>query len=168
VTESLFEPADATYDPGVLAIDVLGMPAPQGSKRAFVNKKTGRAQVVESSKDRVNLWRSDVVNACDKVRENIPDFIPFDGPIRLTFVFRMPRPKSHYRTGRNAHLLRDNAPAYPAGKPDLDKLIRSTADAMTTAGMYRDDSQIVDLGQTRKLYCAPNERPGALIIVRPL
>lgn len=55
-------------------------------------------------------------------------------------TFHLPRPKGHYRTGANAHLLRDSAPEQPSVKPDLDKLVRSTMDGLSEAGVWHDDA----------------------------
>lgn len=72
------------------------------------------------------------------------------GAVHVTAVFYFPRPKSHYRTGKNAHLLRDDAPSYKAGHPDLDKLQRAIGDSLTGI-VVRDDKQIV-AWTTVKLY----------------
>ena len=48
-------------------------------------------------------------------------------------------------------------------KPDIDKLQRSTLDALGEAGVWRDDSQVVDI-RAWKSY-ADNETPGAVITV---
>lgn len=141
-----------------LTIHVHGTPAPQGSKR-FV----GNGVMIESSK-RVKPWREAVKHAALDALNGAP---PIDGPVWLSADFYLPRPKGHYRTGRNAHLLRDSAPARPASKPDLDKLLRSTCDALKDAGVYRDDSQIVR-AIADKYYADPLSVPGAVITVRPL
>ena len=44
-----------------------GTPVPGGSKRAFVNRHTGRVAQVDVSGDRVKGWRSDVRDAAEKV-----------------------------------------------------------------------------------------------------
>ena len=127
----------------LLAIDVHGIPAPQGSKRVY------NGRLVESSK-KVKPWRQDVKQA-------ILDSYDGDtarGPVVVQAIFYLPRPKSHYRTGRHAGELKDNAPIVCATKPDLDKLQRSTGDAITESGIIIDDSQIV--GWTvHKLYADP-------------
>lgn len=142
-----------------LRFAVLGTPAPQGSKRAFV--RGGRAVLVESAKNGVDLWRGDVVRAARGAI--VERGGPLAGPVSIEVEFRLPRPKSHYRTGRKAQVLRGTAPTAHAGKPDIDKLLRSTCDALTTAGVWRDDSQIADV-VTRKRY-ADDELPGATITV---
>ncbi len=75
---------------------------------------------------------------------------PLDAAVHLELQFRMPRPKSHYRTGRNAHLLKSSAPLHHAVKPDLTKLVRSTEDALTGI-IWRDDAQVIS-GSYSKTY----------------
>lgn len=88
------------------------------------------------------------------------------GPVLVDAVFYLPRPKSHYGTGRNTSRLKDSAPLVPTTKPDSDKILRSTLDALTSAQAYRDDSQVVDV-QARKRY-ADGRPPGAEITVKEL
>lgn len=141
----------------LLDIDVHGTPAPQGSKR-----HVGRGIMVESSK-KVKPWR-EAVKAAVLLTSDQPQ-PPADGPVTVDISFRLARPASHYGTGRNAERLRPTAPQRPTTKPDLDKLIRSTLDALKDVGVYRDDSQVVTI-ITAKHYCCHDEWPGARIIVR--
>ena len=61
------------------------------------------------------------------------------GPVELTAVFAIPRPKSHHtKTGS----LTSSAPLLHTYKPDLDKLCRLVGDALTIAGVIKDDSLI--------------------------
>ena len=143
----------------VTTFRVIGMPRPGGSKKAFVNKFTGRAQVVEDCKASKD-WRGDVKNAALLAWG---DQELLDEPMRLTVTFLLPRPKGHFGTGRNAGTLKPAAALFPATKPDTTKLVRSTEDALTGV-IWKDDSRIVD--QTaRKVYGA---RPGAVITVETL
>jgi Holliday junction resolvase RusA-like endonuclease len=151
----------------VIRIDVYGDPAPQGSKSAFRNQHTGRIQQVETSK-KVKPWRQDIRDA---TQPHADRHGPLDGPIATAIIFTFPRPRSHWRTGRNAHLLRDTAPAYPDGhRNDLDKLIRAVLDAITSTGLWHDDGQIVRLDATKVYTGHPHalDRPGARIGIRPV
>lgn len=160
----------------VLVINVHGIPGAQGSKRGFATKKgghyTGKVAMRESSA-KVAPWRSDVKAAADAAigdREGTGDpFAILGGPVHISLLFRFARPKAHYRTGRNAHLLRDDAPMFVTSRSagDLDKLQRSTFDALTAAGVWVDDSQAARVMAT-KVYCGPGEVPGATIAIRPL
>jgi crossover junction endodeoxyribonuclease RusA len=152
-----------------VVIRVLGRPAPQGSKRAFVIRggpRKGQAAVIESSHDRVKSWRQAVVDEA-RAAAGWGEMPPLAGPLEVSMVFVMPRPKSHYRTGRNDHLLRDSAPAYPHGKPDLSKLCRATEDALTDAGIWADDAQVVHYEVLAKRWEGHAQGlPGAVITIR--
>ena len=143
----------------ILDFKVLGQPAPQGSKRGYV--VNGRAVLVESSK-RVKPWREAVKHAAldAMTSQAFTAATPVAGPLYVSVVYTLPRPKSHYRTGRNAHLLRDNAPRWPASKPDVEKLDRASYDACTDAGVWGDDAQIVT-SVSVKTY--PGVHPRAMI-----
>jgi Holliday junction resolvase RusA-like endonuclease len=159
-----------------ITITVHGRPAPQGSKRAFAVRgkggvPTGRVAVIESSHDRVKSWRQAVLDAA--LAATAGRQLPLDGPLRLGLIFALPRPKSHYRTGRNARQLRDSAPAYPTGTPDLSKLLRATEDALTDAGIWHDDAQVVGYVRLEKVYAGHYGGtilavPGASIVIQPL
>lgn len=118
-----------------LSITVYGTPAPQGSKR-----HVGRGIMVESSKA-LKPWREAVKYAAlDAIPAGGP--YPLTGPVRVTATFAFTRPRSHYRTGKHADLLKPDAPTLHAQTPDLDKIVRSTLDALVYAGVMRDDKQV--------------------------
>ncbi|MGG5257487.1 RusA family crossover junction endodeoxyribonuclease [Phycicoccus avicenniae] len=150
----------------VLIISVNGTPGAQGSKR-----HVGRGVMVESSK-KVKPWRSDVKDAAERTIASLEHFAPWavlDGPLHASITFRFPRPKGHYRTGRNAHLLRDSAPVWPTSRAlgDVDKLVRSTFDALVSAGVAADDSLFARV-LAEKVWCSDGQPAGALIRIRPL
>jgi Holliday junction resolvase RusA-like endonuclease len=72
-----------------------------------------------------------------------------EGPLRVRFDFVFPRPKGHFGSGKNATVLKRNAPQYPVVKPDATKVIRSTEDALKGI-LWRDDSQIVTQAATKR------------------
>lgn len=122
---------------GPIEFRVYGLPAAQGSKR-----HVGNGVMVESSKA-VKPWRQDVSAAAIEAKGE--DYRPFTGPVTVTATYFFARPKSHYRTGRHADELRESAPAWVATKPDIEKVVRATHDALTTAGIWRDDAQVVNV-----------------------
>lgn len=146
---------------GHVTFCVYGTPAPQGSKRGFVNRSGGVSMVESSAK--VKPWRQDVKHAA-------LDFLaagdPITGPVRVDITFLLARPKGHYRTGKNSALLRDSAPEFPAVKPDVDKLLRSTLDALGEAGVWKDDAQVVG-ANVWKLYADPKV-PGAYVVIQAM
>lgn len=125
-----------------IAFSVIGIPAPQGSKR-----HVGHGILIESSK-KVGPWRDDVraeaIDAMDGAA-------PFAGPVDVWITFEFIRPPSAPKSR-----------VLPSVRPDLDKLVRSTLDALKSAGVYGDDSQVTDL-TARKRY---GLRSGATVTVR--
>lgn len=112
---------------------VLGLPAPQGSKKIIQGKYQKFPSLVESSK-KVKPWRMAVAAAAQNAIAGT-DFEMIDGPVSLTIVFFMPGPKSPKWK---------MAGGLPDRRPDLDKLARSTLDAMS-GRIYKDDACVVDL-----------------------
>lgn len=145
----------------LLLLTVYGTPAPQGSKR-----HVGNGVMIESSA-RVKPWRQDVKYAALDALGGYDAARIIAGPVAVSLTFYLPRPKGHWRTGANAHLLRDSAPRFPAGRPDVDKLARSTLDGLGEAGVWADDSQVVSL-HASKVYAPAENRPGARIEVEAL
>jgi len=151
----------------MVSFNVNGIPGPQGSKKAIPLSRgkgaarvyTGKVALVESSA-KVKPWRAAVVEAA---KAAVPVMIV--GAVNVSITFYLPRPKNHYGTGRNAARLRASAPLYPAVKPDADKLVRSTLDALTSAGAYSDDAVVVDLHSAKRY--ADHREPGAWIQLLP-
>lgn len=141
---------------------IVGTPAPQGSKKGFYNKKTGRVQMVESSKQ-VRPWRNDVMQALftddDHPQRRYPKL---EGPVMVQLDFYFHRPASHYGTGRNSGVLKKSAPRWPSVRPDLDKLARSTLDGLGQAGLFEDDSRVVEMTLI-KHYAFSHESPGCRV-----
>lgn len=153
---------DTTHPAGPPAISVTahGTPAPQGSKKPFRNQYTGRIHLVEQS-NRVKPWRQDVKHAALAAVDSKPGWTPLDGPLAVSMTFTFSRPKSHYRTGRNAHLLKDSAPTRHASTPDLSKLLRSTEDALTGV-VWVDDARVTEYVRLGKWF-ASVDAPDVLI-----
>ena len=141
-----------------MIITVRGIPAPQGSKR-----HVGGGRMIEMSKA-VGPWREAVRAETQRAMNGDG---PLSGAVSVIAEFFMPRPKSHYRTGRNAALLRDSAPGWPSCKPDLDKLERAILDGLTAGGAWGDDSQVVRL-IAAKSYAGERHPPGCTIEIRDM
>lgn len=122
---------------------VPGKPAPGGSKTAFAIKKggvyTGRAIVIDAAGQANKDWRANVVKSASEAMKQRGEY-PWTCAIELELIFRLPRPKGHFRS--NGIALRPSAPKSPTIRPDVGKLARSTQDALTNV-VYRDDAQIV-------------------------
>ena len=114
----------------MIRFQVFGIPGPQGSKR-----HVGNGRLIESSK-KVKPWRQDVAAAAIVAMKEQKIDAPLNGPLDLTVFFRLPMPKS-----RPAAVRRYGA-GWSWRKPDVDKLLRSTLDALTTSGLIADDARI--------------------------
>jgi Holliday junction resolvase RusA-like endonuclease len=136
---------------GHIRLDVVGLPAPQGSKT-----QVGKIMIEGKSKvQRANLeaWREAVRNeARDHLGEHPAN--PLDEPIELEATFRFPPVAS------------DPHRYFHATEPDLDKIIRSTQDALTQSGIIRDDARVCAL-KIHKRYAQPGESIGVTLIIRP-
>lgn len=134
----------------MIVFAVYGTPAPQGSKRAL-----GRGVMVESSA-KVAPWRADVRAAALAAWPGPP----MPGPLSVALVFTLPKPKSAPKRRR----------AWPDKRPDIDKIVRSTLDALGSAGVYIDDAQVVRLYAEKAYAGDPGalDRPGAAVTVAPL
>ncbi|MGA5202718.1 RusA family crossover junction endodeoxyribonuclease [Streptomyces variegatus] len=131
-------PAGADEVPPALSVIARGLPGPQGSKT-----HVGGGRMIESSA-KVKPWRDVVAWSAVAARNRVRGWRQLTGPVALSLTFTMPRPRSHFGTGRNAEVVRPSAPARPDVTPDLDKLVRATCDALKTARVYRDDAQVVE------------------------
>jgi Holliday junction resolvase RusA-like endonuclease len=140
----------------VIQFFVPGIPRPGGSKKGFYNPKIGRVMMVKAGGQYEENWRQAVAHSAMQAMKDEP---PFKGPVRLSCLFYMPRPKYHYHTSKkmSGKLRTEYHGACPhLSAPDRGKLLRSTEDAMKGI-VYADDSQVY-AGPVNKLY---GERPGA-------
>lgn len=126
----------------IVTFVVHGLAQPAGSKRAFVNKYTGRASIVDAN-SKAKGWKGQVAEVAVRAFVGGQGSRPLvDGPLHAEFTFYAPRPLSHYGTGRNSQVLKPTAPVAPITRPDVLKLARGVEDALSSV-VYRDDSQIV-------------------------
>lgn len=132
-----------------LTVIAYGQPAPQGSKR-----HVGGGRMIESSKH-VKPWREAVKAAFLTYRP--AGHHPIDGPLAVDMVFTVAKPKSAPKRRRT----------WPNRMPDLSKLARATEDALTDAGVWRDDAQVVEYRRLAKVYpgedCDSLTSPGVVI-----
>lgn len=143
---------------------VAGEPKGQPRPRAFARKMGGKYVARVFDAGTAEGWKGNIALAA---KPHTPA-APFTGPIEVSLTFLMPRPKGHFRTGRNAHRLRDTAPIYHTAKPDADNLAKAVLDALTQiGGWWGDDQQVAQLG-VDKFYPEPGGAPGCWIKVRQM
>lgn len=144
-----------------LFIRVYGRPAPQGSK-----ERGSAGQLLESSAY-LPAWMAAVRGAAYATflgAEISPEELPVFGsgvPViieKMTFIVA---PEQCRAEGTDA----------PIGTPDIDKLLRSTLDALggarrrKTARVFADDSQVQGIRELWKVRATPDQPPGAIIII---
>jgi crossover junction endodeoxyribonuclease RusA len=129
-------------DTEMIELKIYHDPAPQGSKSYKGKSKSGHAILAESSK-KVKPWREAV---CWAAREHGGKIT---GPVGVRIVFTLRKPKTAPKTRKT----------WPDRKPDIDKLVRSTFDALTAAGTWEDDGRVVEQ-LAYKVF--PDEGEGAL------
>ncbi len=98
-----------------------------------------------SAKDKKQLW---LQIAKYKPKQ------PLAGNIQIQMLFVMPHPKSHYRSGKFKHLLKNEyeGVVYHSFRPDLDNLVKMICDVIQGKDrIIIEDSQICRL-QAEKIY----------------
>lgn len=144
-----------------LIIRVYGRPAPQGSK-----ERGSAGQLLESSAY-LPAWMTAVRGAAYVAYAgggigagDLPLFGPGIPVVieKMTFVVAPEQ-------------CRADGTDIPIGMPDIDKLLRSTLDALggakrrKTARLFADDSQVQGIRELWKVRATPEQPPGAIIIV---
>ena len=71
-------------------------------------------------------------------------------PIKCVLNFYCKRPKTHYKTGKFAGILKDTSPKYNINNKDLDNMVKFVLDALNDK-LYTDDSLIFEI-TCSKLY----------------
>ena len=69
---------------------------------------------------------------------------PLKGALAVSITFYCKRPKSHYRTGKNSHLLKGSSPVVKTSKPDIDNHVKFYMDCGQNI-LWKDDSQVIRL-----------------------
>jgi len=155
--------------PDPIKIVVIGEPKSQPRKRPFIQKigfkpdgsPLYRARMADPGT--AENWKSEISAAAVKVAP----FKPILGPIRVDITWYFPRPKDHYRTGQFANELKPHAPDLHDNTCDRDNLDKAVLDTLTYLGFWKNDAQVCG-GTLWKFYCAPGQKPGALITITPL
>ena len=138
------------------AVKVPGLPRPKGSWKCV--GRNGMHRLVEQVPS--GTWRKQVEAAGWMLAEAHGG--PVLGPVRVRVTFTVPLPKS-------VKPERRPWPALAGGVGDIDKLARSALDSLTTAGVWADDGQVVELTAIKAYPHSPTAdvlpEPGAIIRV---
>jgi Holliday junction resolvase RusA-like endonuclease len=123
---------------------VDGIPVAQGSKRAMMNRTTGKPFVMESNSHALRKWRRAI---SDAGKAHTVSWLR-QAPLHVGLRFVLPR-KNH-----------------PAGEwcavaPDIDKLMRAVLDGLTGSVLV-DDAQVVKVSAAKVW----GDETGVFIIIR--
>lgn len=133
---------------------VPGEPITEGSVRTFTSGQ--RVVVTHDRGSELDRWRLRVARAAEAAARKAGWEPRHDGPVAVTAIFLLPRPKSVPKSRQWPHV-----------KPDLDKLQRAIGDALSPykrPGVLRDDSRIVEW-RASKHYAGDPRMVGAAITV---
>lgn len=117
----------------MIDFEVIGIPKPQGSMKAFA--VGGRARLKPSGGAEFAAWRNAVSHAARDVAGHDDVRAPLSGPLALEVTFRFPMPASRPKR------VRDAGEALKVTAPDVDKLLRTIGDALSASGLIGDDAQ---------------------------
>lgn len=101
--------------------------------------------------ERYDTWRKEAALILESLAGNLPQLGDTPVALRLEFVCQRPKKPSH---------------PYPS-KGDVDNLAKAAMDAITKAGIWDDDMQVIDASLSKR-YTKPGEAPGTLVEIRPL
>ena len=134
-----------------------GDPKPKLRARASAGNK------VKGTKKRRIRMKTPVKTKIEQARlytimRKVAPEVPHLGPVRLSLGYTMPLPKSYSRKLHGGPHVK---------KPDIDNLVKLTMDAMTNAGFWVDDTQVVYLLATKR-YQREAEAAGCWVTVEEL
>ena len=115
-----------------------GLPKAQPRVKAY--SRGGKAGVYTPETKALREWRHEVEAVMARHMDK-----QLDGAFEVRLEFYMPRPKSHFRTGKYSHIMKVDAPIDHTSKPDLDNLVKLILDVITKSGYWKDDSQVIEL-----------------------
>lgn len=136
-----------------LKIRIIGIPATAGS---FVprKRKNGSLYLLRSGSQKHKEWRQAAEFTIRQAVKLWEWGVAQDDQYSVSLSFLLPKPRSVKR-------------AQPNVKPDIDKLCRSTLDALTVGKAIDDDARIIQLTAS-KTYASEAEQPGCYITVNKL
>jgi Holliday junction resolvase RusA-like endonuclease len=137
---------------------VYGMPVPQPRPR--ISMAGGFARAYTPADHPVIAYRSAIERAALSVHARREWRRRLGSRVRLEVWCVFQRPKSHLKADGST---RKDAPPVP--RPDVDNVLKSVMDAMTSAGVWGDDVVVVS-ARVRKRYVGSRIAPHTVIRAR--
>lgn len=123
---------------------LLGKPVACPRPRATRQYKQGAR--IYMPRDYINHKKDAAIHL--KYQMNIQNLDVIEDPVKVEIVFVYPRPKA----------LKGDDKIVKATKPDIDNCIKTVFDALTDAGIWKDDNLVVSV--TASKYYAPSGHKG--------
>lgn len=146
----------ADWENPLFDVWVQGLPAAQGSKKYAGHRwspKAGRpVPLLLEESHAVEPWRNLVTGTAQLRLNRYRGWKPLDEPLGVVLDVYVPRPRTVTRP-------------LPTVPPDVDKLTRAVFDAFTKAGVWEDDSRVVDVAAGKRYAI---DQPGARVRVYPV
>lgn len=151
----------------LIEFEVAGVPV--GEPRHRTALRRGRIHHVRD--ERADSWKQTVRQAARQALLDaglLMPLVPLGVPVRVELEFRMPRPKAHFGTGRNAERLKSSAPSWHTATPDGDNLEKALIDACgpwprgSRAILWADDSVVAVVIRSKRY---TSDAPGASVRV---
>ena len=117
---------------------------PKGQPRPRAYNRNGKVGMYDAGT--ADGWKASIQFAALAALEDVP-VVPLAGPFSVEIAFCMKRPKSHFRANGD---LKETAPTFVSKKPDIDNMAKAVLDALTQAGVWRDDAEVSVLGCIKK------------------
>lgn len=143
----------------MISFTVEAEPVSKGSTNAFWNPRTGRMQVAQVNRERLQDFETRVRLAARAAGVRISA-----APLEVGVTCYLARPASHF--SRSTGRLLPSAPEFPDVVPDVDKLLRAALDGLTGVA-YVDDAQVVDAPLCKR-YAQEGQEPGLLVTIEEL
>ena len=122
----------------LVSLFIHGDPKPQPRARVTVRGGHARAYTPALAND----WKAAIVRAIRSSDARLGH----PGAVLAYCTFYLPRPASHW--GKQG--LRKGAPARPTSpRFDIDNLVKSTFDAISDAGLWLDDGQVITVSASK-------------------
>lgn len=145
---------------------VVGAPQPEPRPRSAAGR---RGVYVPHTADE---WKAEVRGQTVDALRLDARWPPIETPVVVGLGFVFERPRSHFRAGRFAGLLKPSAPVGHVQRPDTDNLAKAVLDALgpwsgLPAILWTDDAQVVGLVVTKEWTELPGDSGGVTIVVMP-
>lgn len=153
---SLFIQGDPMGQPRALC---RAVPIGKGKWRAMVYEpdhfKVEHPDPEQRRWARANVWKRTIRVAVERIMPQVP----FGIPLRVDVEAVGPRPDAHYGTGRNADVLRADAPYFWLTTPDRDNIDKIILDSITETVRFWVGDQLVCDGRIIKRYQRTRAEP---------